>query len=251
MTPPPNSTLTPRQERFKDLYLIDLNATRAYREAYGVKSDAVANAAGSRLLANVKVAAAIQAGKAAVAARAQISAADVLQLIWDTATADPRELIEYRRTCCRHCHGQGFDYQRTQNEMKRARASYDKDQSKKTVEEAKRSESFDEMGGIGYNATKPPHADCPECFGEGVERAFVHDTRKLSRAALTLYAGVKTTKDGVEIKVHDQQAARITVGKHLGLFKEQEDPQESEEERIKRLRAGLKQMDETTLGIAA
>ncbi len=30
---------------------------------------------------------------------------------WDIATADANELTEYRRLCCRHCWGFGFNYQ--------------------------------------------------------------------------------------------------------------------------------------------
>lgn len=53
--------LTPKQKNFADEYLIDLNATRAYKVAYHrVKSDEVAKAAGSRLLTNVNVAAYIE-----------------------------------------------------------------------------------------------------------------------------------------------------------------------------------------------
>ena len=49
--------LTPKQKIFADEYLIDLNATRAYKVAYPrVKSDEVAAAASVRLLRNVKVA---------------------------------------------------------------------------------------------------------------------------------------------------------------------------------------------------
>ncbi|MDD3251940.1 MAG: terminase small subunit [Lachnospiraceae bacterium] len=49
--------LTKKQKLFVDEYLIDLNATRAYRMAYPrVKSAEVAKAAGSRLLTNVNVA---------------------------------------------------------------------------------------------------------------------------------------------------------------------------------------------------
>lgn len=258
MTPPQSkqARLTPRQERFKDIYLIELNATRAYMEAYKVKSEKVAASAGARLLANVKVAAAIQRAKEALADEVKVQAKDVLRLIWDTATADPRELIEYRRGCCRHCHGAEFEYQRTLNENRRALASWQKDLDRwsdlpKSKQETGKAPVFDAMGGIGFNATKPPHPECPECFGEGVERPYIHDTRKLSRAALSLYAGVKVTKDGIEVKVHDQQAARQLVGKHLGLFKEFEDPPGSEEERVRRMRAQLKAMDDATLGMAA
>lgn len=45
-----------RQKRFAEEYLIDLNATRAYKAAYpNVKKDETAAAAAARLLKNVKV----------------------------------------------------------------------------------------------------------------------------------------------------------------------------------------------------
>lgn len=48
--------MTPAQKRFADEYLIDLNATRAYKVAYpNCKKDETAAQAGSRLLRNVKV----------------------------------------------------------------------------------------------------------------------------------------------------------------------------------------------------
>ena len=48
--------MTDRQQIFADEYLIDCNATRAYKAAYpNVKKDSVASAAAARLLANVKV----------------------------------------------------------------------------------------------------------------------------------------------------------------------------------------------------
>lgn len=49
--------MTEKQKLFADEYLIDLNATRAYRAAYpSVKKDETAAAAAARLLRNVKVA---------------------------------------------------------------------------------------------------------------------------------------------------------------------------------------------------
>lgn len=53
--------MTKKQKIFADEYLIDLNATRAYRKAYpSVKRDETAAQAGSRMLRNVKVAEYIQ-----------------------------------------------------------------------------------------------------------------------------------------------------------------------------------------------
>jgi len=48
--------MTNKQQRFADEYLIDCNATRAYKAAYPrIKNDETARAAGARLLANVNV----------------------------------------------------------------------------------------------------------------------------------------------------------------------------------------------------
>lgn len=48
--------MTEKQKIFADEYIIDLNATKAYKKAYpNVKKDEVAKAAGSRLLTNVNV----------------------------------------------------------------------------------------------------------------------------------------------------------------------------------------------------
>jgi phage terminase small subunit len=53
--------LTDKQKLFADEYLIDLNATRAYKAVYkNCKSDEAAKAAASRLLTNVNVATYIQ-----------------------------------------------------------------------------------------------------------------------------------------------------------------------------------------------
>ena len=49
--------MTGKQKIFADEYLIDLNATRAYRVAYpSVKKDETAASAAARMLRNVKVA---------------------------------------------------------------------------------------------------------------------------------------------------------------------------------------------------
>lgn len=53
--------MTKNQKIFVDEYLIDLNATRAYKKAYpNIKSDETAAVNGSKLLRNTKVAAEIE-----------------------------------------------------------------------------------------------------------------------------------------------------------------------------------------------
>lgn len=73
--------MTNKQYRFCDEYLIDLNGTRAYKAAYpNVKSDEVAKAAASRLLAKVNV-------------RAYID--EQLEKLHNEKTADAQEVMEY------------------------------------------------------------------------------------------------------------------------------------------------------------
>jgi phage terminase small subunit len=47
---------------------------------------------------------------------------------------------------------------------------------------------------------------------------FITDSRKLSAKAAKLYAGVKQTKDGIEIKMRDQDAALANISKYLGML---------------------------------
>ena len=51
----PLRVFTPKQERFCQEYVVDLNGTRAYRVAYTKSSAKSAESAASRMLRNVKV----------------------------------------------------------------------------------------------------------------------------------------------------------------------------------------------------
>ena len=73
--------MTEKQKIFADEYLIDLNATRAYRVAYpSVKKDEVAAVNGSKLLRNTKVKKYID---------------ERLERLRSEKTADAREVLEY------------------------------------------------------------------------------------------------------------------------------------------------------------
>lgn len=238
----PSSTthrpLTPRQQRFVELYLISLNATASYREAYGCSS-VVANRNGPRLLVNAGVATAISAAQVKRGERAQVTADHVFAELWSLYTADTNELVEYRRACCRHCYGDGHDYQLTQREMDKREEEWAKRKGGKPTD------IFDPLGGVGFDARKAPNPECPECFGDGQGYVHFKDSRYLSPAARRLYAGVKVGKDGTEMKILDRFAALKLVGEHLGMFKPQGEPPETEESRAKRIRAELDAMDAT------
>lgn len=73
--------MTEKQKRFCDEYLIDCNATRAYKAVYkNIKNDVVAATNGGRLLRNAEV---------------QKYIDDRMEEIHNEKTADAQEVIEY------------------------------------------------------------------------------------------------------------------------------------------------------------
>lgn len=212
-----NDELTPKQRLFVAEYLKDLNATQAaLRAGYSPRT---AFRIGAENLQKPATRLAIDSAIALRVERVEVTTDDVLRELWRIAKADPGEIIEHRRVCCRFCWGLGFKYQRTANERQRDHREHERRELAKLVgENSEAVEEFDEQGGVGFDARKEPNLDCPECFGEGISEVFVKDTRLLSPAARALYAGVKTTKDGIEIKLHPKDKALELVGRHIGMF---------------------------------
>lgn len=96
-------SLTPRQQRFVDEYLIDLNATQAaIRAGYSRKT---APQIALQLLHKTSVAEAVAKGQAKRAERVQIDQDWVLRQWQMIAEADPRELVQYLRGPCEECWG--------------------------------------------------------------------------------------------------------------------------------------------------
>lgn len=87
--------LTAKQQKFVDEYLIDLNATRAYKTVYPkCKSDEAANAASSRLLRNVKVQEQIEIGQQEIQARTKITQDKVVQELAKIAFSNATDYVE-------------------------------------------------------------------------------------------------------------------------------------------------------------
>ena len=85
--------MNPKQRRFVEEYLVDLNATGAARRAgYGVRSAA---GTASRLMANPDVAAAIAEAQAARAERTRVTADRVITELAKVAFGDPRRLLSW------------------------------------------------------------------------------------------------------------------------------------------------------------
>lgn len=205
--------LTPKQELFVKEYLVELNATQAAIKAgYSKKT---AEVIGFENLRKPKIQAAIQAAMDQRAERTEIKADDVLKYWHDIATADPNELIHVRRICCRHCYGIDHEYQwRDEKEYQQAVRM-----AKQQAKESEKPPAIPaDAGGYGYDRLLRPHPKCPYCWGEGHMEVHAEDTRFLSPKAKLLYAGVKQTRDGFEIKMRDQDKAMENVARHLGMF---------------------------------
>lgn len=212
-------SLTDQMRRFALEYTVDFNGkAAAIRAGYSEKTAA---AAASKMLAREDVQDLVQKSMAKLAEKTEINAERVLREAWGIATADVNELVEFRRGCCRHCYGIDYGYQRTVQEMSRDRAAYEARKRKEIAKDPRAAdfyEDFDEQGGIGYDARKPPVSDCTNCWGDGVGSAHFKDTRNLSPAARALYAGVavgNTTK----MLLVDKLGAMEKLFKHLGLYK--------------------------------
>lgn len=198
------STLTAKQQAFVDEYLVDLNATQAaIRAGYNPKN---AGVIACENLTKPNIAEAIAKRQAERLERVEVRQDDVIRVLVNMLAADANELVEHRRHCCRYCWGKDHRYQYTANELER-------EQDVWTAERP-----FDEKGGMGYDERRPANADCPECFGDGVGKTIVKDTRKLSPAARALYAGVKQTKDGLEVKMQSKEGYLQLLMRHAGML---------------------------------
>ena len=209
--------LNNRQQRFVEEYLIDLNASAAYLRAGYKSQNPDVDCQKLRVKSSIKEA--IQKAMQDREQRTVVTADRVVQELWNIVTADANDIVELRRCCCRYCWGINNRYQLTANEMEARKDSY-AIEAAKAAQEGKPIAVFDPLGGIGYDATKEPNQACPECFGVGVTKPFFKDTRKLPPGVKSLYAGVKVTKDGVEVRMHSKDKAMELLGRHLGMFKD-------------------------------
>lgn len=123
-------------------------------------------------------------------------------------TADPNEIVQYRRVNCRHCWGENYLYQwRDIQEFDKAAAKALKD-----------SRPEPEYGGLGFIDSLDPNPDCPKCAGEGIGSVHINDTRDLESKAHKLYAGIKEGKFGIEVLTEDKKSARLLLTQMISKF---------------------------------
>lgn len=214
--------LPQKQRLFVREFVVDYNGTQAaIRAGY---SERGADVQASRMLGNARVQAALREITADRIKRLQLDA-DAVVRTWEAiANLDPNELSQFRRTCCRHCWGKDFRYQYTPAEFKRAKIGHEEKRAELLAKSSGKSDigEFEGLEGDWFDKRKDPNRDCPECFGEGLGETFLQDTRKLSPAALAMFAGVKEGREGIEILTNSQEKARENLARVHGLFKDKE-----------------------------
>lgn len=213
--PPPAKPLTMLQQRFVAEFVIDCNASAAYVRAGGAPKHA--KQAAHDLMKKTEIKVAIAEAQRECLERTGLSADMLLLQLYDIATADPRELSELRRACCRYCWGRDHRYHWTTAEFDRETR---KAEALNTRPKANPVPMPECEGGLDFDRTRDPNPKCPECRGEGYEREFFHDSRKLTGKAARLFGGVKRTKDGIEVLMQSQEKAREMLAKHYGLLKD-------------------------------
>lgn len=220
--------LTPKQLKFTRHLFEGKTQGAAYKLSYDAQdmTDASINAEARKIADNHLVREKLEEMQRDAEYVAELSVAWVLKQYMMIATADPSELIEVRRVCCRYCYGVDFNYQWIDaDEWARAIAdTMDRNAAReKTNARATEPRPLEPLptseGGFGFWANEAPHSDCPHCFGNGSVDVHLHDTRKLSPGAKLLYAGVKTSANGVEVKMRDQDGALGYLAKFLGIDK--------------------------------
>lgn len=89
----PNGKLSPKHLMFCEEYLIDSNATRAYRKVYNTKNDAAAAVSANRLLRKPNVEAYINDKRKSIAEKLGITQERVLEAFAAIAFCDMREFF--------------------------------------------------------------------------------------------------------------------------------------------------------------
>ena len=197
-----------RVYRFVEEYAKDRNGTQAaIRAGYSLKT---AGEQAARLLADDRIRKLVQERCGDVASKVEFDAMKVLQQWVLIATADPAKISRVRHINCRHCWGENHDYQWKAREYAEA------------MDQAGRMGTPPPScsGGFGFVSNREPNPACPECHGEGERDVYFEDMDKLGPAERRLIAAVKTTKDGIEVKMRDQGDALAKIAQYVGMLRD-------------------------------
>jgi phage terminase small subunit len=175
LTVDPKTGLTTVERAFCEAYMLDRRGGHAYRSIFpGVQNNSARTEAW-RILQRPAVVAFLEARRTEHIRSLSIDRDRLIGELVAIATADPNELVEYRREACPKCW---------------------------------------DVAGMAM-----PNEECTACRGEGVGVTHVNDTRFLSPKGRALFAGIKETRDGIQVLMRDQDGAIDRLARILGVFK--------------------------------
>ncbi|MDZ7320739.1 terminase small subunit [Kosakonia sacchari] len=216
--------LSEKQGIFAENVAAGKKLVEAYRLAGYEGEDRTAHSNASRMLRNARVYRAVSFLRDKRQQRLSLTEDEIIHQLSAIASANPNELIQFRRVNCRHCWGERHLYQwRDIEEFDKAAEKASNDGKEEP-----------EYGGLGFVETGFPNEDCPKCNGEGETQLFVADTSQLEGDARWLYAGIKQTQNGLEVRMANQEAARrdllkiIESRKNWAAKKEGQEPEHEE-----------------------
>jgi phage terminase small subunit len=209
--------LTDLQRKFVIEYPIDCKGDQAAIRAGYAPTNAKNQA--YDLLCNPEIMLAVNERLAEIAHAKALTSEWVLDQWRQLATADPTEACYIRVECCRHCWGINFAYQWTEFEYQETLAAAAAHQCGSQCEQpcVKRIPPM-AVGGFGYSPHVEPNRECPMCHGDGQTKVVLVDSKNVKGATRRLISGIKQTKQGVEIKFRDQDAALDRIARYLGML---------------------------------
>lgn len=202
--------LTTRQEQFCQEYFRTRSFGRAYRAAYNhlpELTDKAAEVAGRQVWKSDEVKARVKELANEAAGPAILTVETAIRRFLAIADADPNELSSVVVNCCRRCWGPDHARQWRAHEYEDALDAA-----------ATTGRMPDLAGGLGYDATRDPHPDCPACDGRGERHVLIRDTTQLGPDGLLIYGGAEQTKNGIKVNVADRMKALENACKLAGLF---------------------------------
>jgi phage terminase small subunit len=209
--------LTDLQRKFVIEYPIDCKGDQAAIRAGYAPTNAKNQA--YDLLCNPEIMLAVNERLAEIAHAKALTSEWVLDQWRQLATADPTEACYIRVECCRHCWGMNHSYQWTEFEYQETLVAAAAHQCGSQCEQpcVKRIPPM-AVGGFGYSPHVEPNAECPVCHGDGQTKVVLVDSKNVKGSARRLISGIKQTKQGVEIKFRDQDAALDRIARYLGML---------------------------------
>jgi phage terminase small subunit len=212
---------TLRERKAAELFVLYRSKIRAYREAFDVQ--AVCRPVDYNNACNVFSKPAVLAYvRELTSAAAQAVSIDVQALLEaDRAiveAANHAEMItRHEWHNCRWCNGIDHAHQWIdENEYATALAAW-MDVCAATPPDKRSPPQPTDDGGYGFVSSADPNVQCPRCEGRGVQHTIIADTDKLGPAA-PLYRGMKVTKNGIEVLLHDVDKAKDRLYRATGAY---------------------------------